>query len=94
MIIPVTNVQNSDIYAEHNSLQATRYRYDLSIGQTPRNLIILLRVGEFSRSGHYTILDYKATLPEAIENIRQRTPSNDSLVVSELSIVDLGVYSL
>ena len=59
MIIPVIDVENSGIHVQHESLHARRYRYDLSIEQSPRNLIILLRVGEFSRSGHYMYLDFK-----------------------------------
>ena len=93
MIIPVINVENSGMHVQHESLHARRYRYDLSIEQSPRNLIILLRVGEFSRSGHYMYLDFKDTLPEALENIRQTTDTNNSLVASELSIDNLEVYS-
>jgi hypothetical protein len=38
-------------------------------------------------------LDFKDTLPEALENIRQTTDTNNSLVASELSIDNLEVYS-
>jgi hypothetical protein len=93
MIIPVKNPENCRIYVEHPRLQARRYRFDLTKGESPRKFIILLRVGESSKSGHYIFLHYDK-LPLEFEEYRQTTASNDDLIASELSVSNLLIYSL
>jgi hypothetical protein len=99
MIIPVQILEKCGIYVEHarlqagkiSKLQARRYRYDLKKGETPSQIIILLRVGESSRNGHYTLLRYD-TLPQEFENFRLMTPSNDDLTASELRVSNSLIY--
>jgi hypothetical protein len=98
MIIPV-QIHDS-MYVEHAKLQAgkiiklqaRRYRYDLTAGETPRQIIILLRVGESSRNGHYTLLRYDTSLPQEIEDFRLTTPSNDDLTASALRVSNSLIY--
>jgi hypothetical protein len=82
-------------YSINEKLCSYRYRFDLGLEDKPDKLIILLRTGNSSTSGHYLLLAETPTehelkaLQDGIKDLAFRT----DLSTSELSVLEPSIYS-